>query len=68
LKDSNNSIDYHEFVKGLNWRELSITNQKPLTTNLLTPGDAANFEVTTMQRKELSINYVAFLEDLLKSQ
>jgi hypothetical protein len=43
-----------------------MPHQKQQTTSVPTPGDAANYEVTTMQRKELNVNYVAFLDDLLK--
>jgi hypothetical protein len=66
LKDSHDSIDYQELVKGLNWREFPLPYQKHQAGTAPTPGDAANYEVTTMQRKELNINYVAFLEDLLR--
>jgi hypothetical protein len=61
----NGTIDYQDLVKALNWRSYPIPNPKTSTTyEPRVNGEGKEYEITTMQRQQLNINYKALLEDL----
>jgi hypothetical protein len=62
---SNGTIDYQDFVKALNWRDYPVAHPKYNTTQEPRQnGEGKEYEITTMQRQQLLVNYTQLLNDI----
>ena len=63
MTSENGTIDYQDFVKALNWRDYPISHPKENTAEPRVKGEGKEYEVTTMERQQLNVNYTGLLDE-----
>lgn len=59
----NGTIDYQDFVKALNWRDYPVAHPKQSSEEPRVKGEGKEYELTTMERQQLNVNYSGLLEE-----